>query len=208
MHHIEPGDNNIENGIPLCPNCHDEVHTAYSPGRTTRTYSPAELKRHRKRTIEQVSRIVELKNLGVVSSADVIEFSRYVKSLVVALENYNDGSTMLGVKGPVAQITDIAELLGIPVPIETQTIPYPEGEVAPNPFLQDRYEGHCVIRFPDGAEESGKCAHVSGFELLVEARYSAIVALRQWLIELELNSQHKNVRLISIVIFSTELLVY
>lgn len=56
VHHIVPGDDNIENGIPLCPNCHDEAHTPYSPGRTTRTYSPAELKLHRKRTIDQVKR--------------------------------------------------------------------------------------------------------------------------------------------------------
>jgi hypothetical protein len=56
VHHIIPGDDNIENGIPLCPNCHDESHSQYSPGRTTRTYSPTELKLHRKRTVEQVKR--------------------------------------------------------------------------------------------------------------------------------------------------------
>lgn len=56
VHHIIPGDDNIENGIPLCPNCHDEAHTAYSPGRTTRAYSPAELKLHKKRTIDQAKR--------------------------------------------------------------------------------------------------------------------------------------------------------
>lgn len=56
VHHIVPGDDSIENGIPLCPNCHDEAHIPYSPGRTTRAYSPAELKLHRKRTIDQVKR--------------------------------------------------------------------------------------------------------------------------------------------------------
>jgi hypothetical protein len=56
VHHIVPGDDNINNGIPLCPNCHDEAHTQCSPGRTTRTYTPNELKLHRKRTIEQVKR--------------------------------------------------------------------------------------------------------------------------------------------------------
>lgn len=56
VHHIVPGDDDIENGIPLCPNCHDEVHDKYSPGRTTRSYKPTELKLHRKRTIEQVAR--------------------------------------------------------------------------------------------------------------------------------------------------------
>jgi hypothetical protein len=52
VHHIVPGDDRIENGIPLCPPCHDEVHTDYSQGRTTRVYTPVELKMHRKRTID------------------------------------------------------------------------------------------------------------------------------------------------------------
>jgi len=56
VHHIVRGDDAIENGIPLCPNCHDEVHTGYSQGRTTRTYTPGELKLHRKRTIDQAKR--------------------------------------------------------------------------------------------------------------------------------------------------------
>lgn len=55
VHHIKPkeygGKDDIENGIPLCPNCHDEVHTDYSTGKTTRTYSEGELKLHRQRTI-------------------------------------------------------------------------------------------------------------------------------------------------------------
>ena len=56
VHHIVPGDDDISNGIPLCPNCHDEAHTEYSPGRTTRAYTHDELRQHRKRTIEQVKR--------------------------------------------------------------------------------------------------------------------------------------------------------
>jgi hypothetical protein len=60
VHHITPkekgGTDDIENGIPLCPNCHDEVHTGYAPGRTTRIYTDGELKLHRKRTIERVKR--------------------------------------------------------------------------------------------------------------------------------------------------------
>jgi hypothetical protein len=52
VHHIVPGDDRIENGVPLCASCHDEVHIDYSPGRTTRVYTPAELKMHRKRTID------------------------------------------------------------------------------------------------------------------------------------------------------------
>jgi len=56
IHHIIPGDDKIDNGIPLCPKCHDETHTGYSPGRTTRSYTSEELKLHRKRTIDQVKR--------------------------------------------------------------------------------------------------------------------------------------------------------
>lgn len=56
VHHIIPGDDTIDNGIPLCPNCHDEAHTEYSPGRTTRTYTPEELRLHRERAIDQVKR--------------------------------------------------------------------------------------------------------------------------------------------------------
>lgn len=55
VHHIvsryQGGSDDIDNGIPLCPNCHDEVHTGYAPGRTTRTYSAAELEQHRERAI-------------------------------------------------------------------------------------------------------------------------------------------------------------
>jgi hypothetical protein len=58
VHHIKPkekgGTDDIENGIPLCPNCHDAVHTDYSSGKTTKIYSEQELKLHRHRTIEQI----------------------------------------------------------------------------------------------------------------------------------------------------------
>lgn len=58
VHHIKPkekgGTDDIENGIPLCPNCHDAVHTGYSSGKITKIYTEAELKLHRQRTIEKV----------------------------------------------------------------------------------------------------------------------------------------------------------
>ncbi len=60
VHHVVPkeqgGDDDIDNAIPLCPNCHDEIHGRYASGRTTRSYTPTELKLHRQRTIELVKR--------------------------------------------------------------------------------------------------------------------------------------------------------
>lgn len=56
LHHIVPkekgGTDEIDNAIPLCPNCHDEVHGSQAIGRTTRSYSTNELKIHRERAIE------------------------------------------------------------------------------------------------------------------------------------------------------------
>ena len=54
LHHIVPlaegGTDEIDNAIALCPNCHDEVHSSYASGRTTRVYTPEELKEHIKST--------------------------------------------------------------------------------------------------------------------------------------------------------------
>jgi len=138
---------------------------------------------------EAKRRLAKPQDNGATGSNDVMEFSRYAKSLIAALDTYDENSIMLGIEGPIAQLARTAKVIGIPVPIEIQTIPYPEGVVAPNPFLQDRFEGSCVIRFPDGSEESGKCTHVSGLKLLVESRGSAIVALKQWLIKLTHDSK-------------------
>jgi len=65
VHHIVPrnegGSDDIDNAISLCPNCHDEVHGRqhYVQGRTTRTYTPTELKLHRERTIELASKATD-----------------------------------------------------------------------------------------------------------------------------------------------------
>jgi hypothetical protein len=59
VHHIVPrfegGSDDANNAIPLCPNCHSEVHASYAPGRTTRVYTQAELRGHLERTIELAS---------------------------------------------------------------------------------------------------------------------------------------------------------
>jgi len=64
VHHIVPrhagGSDDASNAIPLCPNCHSEVHASYAPGRTTRIYSEQELRGHLQRTIELAARRANL----------------------------------------------------------------------------------------------------------------------------------------------------
>ncbi len=64
VHHIVPrhlgGTDDPSNAIPLCPNCHDEVHAKYAPGRTTRVYTEGELRGHLERTIDLASRQAHL----------------------------------------------------------------------------------------------------------------------------------------------------
>lgn len=119
------------------------------------------------------------------TAADVLRFAKLAKSIVTALRNYKEESTMLGIEGQLTQMAEVSKSLAIPVPVEIQTIPYPEGAVPHNQSLRDRLKGTCIIRFPDGSEESGNAAHVSGSELLMESRDSAIVALEQWVLVLE-----------------------
>lgn len=57
LHHIVPkkngGTDDIKNAIPLCPNCHDEVHSGYAPGRNTKIFTVVELKGHRQKAIDR-----------------------------------------------------------------------------------------------------------------------------------------------------------
>jgi hypothetical protein len=131
-----------------------------------------------------------LKDLGrpqdrkVPARAEVTSFVTLANCIIVALKNYNEESTMLGIEGRLTQMADVAQSLGIPVPIEIHTSTYPEGIIPATPFNQNRFEGTVDIRFPDGSKESGKVWHATGLELLVEARDSAIVALEQWAVVL------------------------
>jgi CheY-like chemotaxis protein len=63
IHHIVPlengGDDEIDNAIPLCPSCHDRVHVKSSTGRTTRDYTPEELKLHRDNMILYLQKTAE-----------------------------------------------------------------------------------------------------------------------------------------------------
>ena len=90
VHHIHPrekgGSDNIENGIPLCPNCHDAVHTGYSSGKTTKIYTATELKLHRQRTIDQVRNIVNsASGNSIAVSNDPFEIAQY--SNLISIEN-------------------------------------------------------------------------------------------------------------------------
>lgn len=57
IHHIKSlkdgGNDDIDNAIPLCPNCHNQVHSV-SSSRLTRCFSADELVSHRERTIKLV----------------------------------------------------------------------------------------------------------------------------------------------------------
>src|SRR6266487_841502 len=64
VHHIVPrhlgGSDDASNAIPLCPNCHDEVHARYTKGRSTRGYTEQEMRRHLARTISLATRQTNL----------------------------------------------------------------------------------------------------------------------------------------------------
>lgn len=65
VHHIVPkhdgGTDDASNMIPICPNCHDEAHADYAPGRTTRQFTPEELRKHLERTIKLATQQVALR---------------------------------------------------------------------------------------------------------------------------------------------------
>lgn len=75
VHHIQPreqgGPDSYENAIPLCPNCHDEVHSGYAPGRVSRTYTAEELRQHLDRTKQLAMQRADLRPGSEEWKADV-----------------------------------------------------------------------------------------------------------------------------------------
>lgn len=59
VHHIVPpnkgGTDDIANAIPLCPSCHDAVHGSSALGRTSRAYTPEELRGFRQAKVKAVA---------------------------------------------------------------------------------------------------------------------------------------------------------
>jgi hypothetical protein len=122
---------------------------------------------------------------GAAAGDLVTRFSRHANSIIEALSHVSNRSPFLGTQEELAGLTRAAEGLGIPIPIEIETVPYPDGVEPHNPFLKCCMEGRYTIRFPGGSEERGSGTHAHGVELLNDASQSAIVALKQWVIHLQ-----------------------
>lgn len=80
VHHVVPraagGTDEASNAIPLCPNCHDEVHAGYAPGRTTRVYTEDELRGHLERTSQLAAAQANLRpgNEQWLADAELVRF--------------------------------------------------------------------------------------------------------------------------------------
>ncbi len=110
-------------------------------------------------------------------------FSCHAHSIINALSHSDN--PFVGIHEELDGLAHAAESLGIPTPIEIETVPYPDGVEPHNPFLKSCLEGRYRIRFPGGSEEGGCTTHAHGVECLLDAKQSAIVALKQWLIHLQ-----------------------
>jgi len=89
VHHIqlssEGGTDHIDNGIALCPNCHDEVHALAAPGRVTRQYTTAELKGHRQLTIELVAQSILQSGQAMKGPLSLVDLRRMVADTGIAI---------------------------------------------------------------------------------------------------------------------------
>jgi hypothetical protein len=85
VHHIvfrsDGGSDEASNAIPLCPNCHDEVHAQHASGRVTRLYTENELHQHLERTIALAANQAVLRPGDELWAADVLLVRFYVQCL-------------------------------------------------------------------------------------------------------------------------------
>ncbi len=85
VHHIvlrsDGGSDDASNAIPLCPNCHDEVHAGQAVGRTTRRYTDAELRGHLARTVDLAGKQASLRPGGESWEHDIALIGFYVQCL-------------------------------------------------------------------------------------------------------------------------------
>jgi hypothetical protein len=119
-----------DNGIWLCA-IHARVADPDNSGHTV------ELLRNWKSQAEDHARKVlgrPQDQLAPSTGAD--RFSKCAQAVLAAVRTYTSESAALGVEEPLVHLATAATLLGIPVPIEIQTLPYPDGMVPHNPFPQ------------------------------------------------------------------------
>jgi hypothetical protein len=178
--HLDGDNENFaeDNLVFLCLEHHDEYD---STTRLSKGLREQEVRRWRDELYARSSAPLTGNTTGDL----VKRFSCHAHSIIEALRHVGDRDPFLGIQEEVDALARAAEGLGLPSPIEIETVPYPDGVEPHNPSLKSCFEGRYAIRFPGGSEEWGSLAHANGVELLVDARQSAIVALKQWVIHLQ-----------------------
>jgi hypothetical protein len=178
--HLDGNNKNFagDNLVFLCLEHHDEYD---STPRLSKGLREKEVRRWRDELYARSAALLT----GNAAGDLIKQFSCHAHSIIAALSNVGDRSPFLGIQEELDALARAAEGLGLPSPIEIETVPYPDGGEPRNPFLKSCLEGRYAIRFPSGSEERGSVTHAHGVELLIDARQSVIVALKQWVIHLQ-----------------------